>query len=159
MEDLFLELLQWWTLMPRKQWQWRTQVHVYSCRLLCPASCGWSCFNSNEGIRPIPPEQQVFDPPADFAHPAGPALQPIEITQPKGPSFVLEGHHVQWQGWDLRIGFNAREGEAWCSLFWIYKIRINTSQHPNLGQCHQRSQTFDLQSIYCRNGCTLWRPR
>jgi primary-amine oxidase len=62
------------------------------------------------GIRPTPPEQQVFDPPADFSHSVGLPLQPIEITQPKGPSFVLEGHHVQWQGWDLRIGFNAREG-------------------------------------------------
>jgi primary-amine oxidase len=37
-------------------------------------------------------------------------LRPIEITQPEGPSFVVDGHHVRWQRWDLRISFNPREG-------------------------------------------------
>ncbi len=36
-------------------------------------------------------------------------LRPIEITQPDGPSFVLEGNHMRWQKWDLRIGFSHRE--------------------------------------------------
>jgi primary-amine oxidase len=35
--------------------------------------------------------------------------RPIEITQPDGPSFVLEGNHMRWQKWDLRIGFSHRE--------------------------------------------------
>jgi primary-amine oxidase len=37
-------------------------------------------------------------------------LKPIEITQPEGASFKVDGHHVKWQKWDLHIGFNAREG-------------------------------------------------
>src|SRR3954451_2378946 len=37
-------------------------------------------------------------------------VKPIEITQPEGPSFTVDGHHVQWQKWDLRIGFTPREG-------------------------------------------------
>ncbi len=37
-------------------------------------------------------------------------LRPIAITQPDGPSFVLDGHHIAWQKWDLRIGFHPREG-------------------------------------------------
>ena len=37
-------------------------------------------------------------------------VKPIEITQPEGPSFTLDGHHVQWQKWDFRIGFTMREG-------------------------------------------------
>jgi len=37
-------------------------------------------------------------------------LKPIEITQPEGVSFTLEGNRLQWEGWDLRIGFNEREG-------------------------------------------------
>jgi len=37
-------------------------------------------------------------------------VKPIEITQPEGPSFTLDGHHVRWQKWDLRIGFTMREG-------------------------------------------------
>ena len=34
----------------------------------------------------------------------------LEITQPDGPSFTLDGHALRWQGWSLRIGFNYREG-------------------------------------------------
>ena len=37
-------------------------------------------------------------------------LKPIEITQPEGASFTLEGNHLSWLGWDLRVGFDAREG-------------------------------------------------
>jgi primary-amine oxidase len=37
-------------------------------------------------------------------------LRPIEITQPEGPSFTVEGNLVRWQRWSLRIGFTAREG-------------------------------------------------
>ncbi|HZP15147.1 MAG TPA: primary-amine oxidase, partial [Nocardioides sp.] len=37
-------------------------------------------------------------------------LKPIEITQPEGPSFQVDGHEVRWQKWSFRIGFNAREG-------------------------------------------------
>ncbi len=37
-------------------------------------------------------------------------LRPIEITQPEGPSFTLDGHLLRWQDWSMRIGFDAREG-------------------------------------------------
>jgi primary-amine oxidase len=37
-------------------------------------------------------------------------LRALEITQPEGTSFVLDGHGLTWQGWQLRIGFNHREG-------------------------------------------------
>jgi primary-amine oxidase len=37
-------------------------------------------------------------------------LKPLEITQPAGPSFEVEGHQVRWQKWSFVIGFNAREG-------------------------------------------------
>lgn len=37
-------------------------------------------------------------------------LRPIEVTQPDGPSFTVEGHAVAWQKWRLRIGYNPREG-------------------------------------------------
>lgn len=30
--------------------------------------------------------------------------------QPEGPSWEIDGHHVRWQQWDLRVGFNYREG-------------------------------------------------
>jgi len=37
-------------------------------------------------------------------------LEPIEITQPSGVSFDLDGHELSWQNWSLRLGFNHREG-------------------------------------------------
>ena len=37
-------------------------------------------------------------------------LEPIEITQPTGVSFTLDGHALRWQNWSLRLGFNHREG-------------------------------------------------
>ncbi|MFD4183297.1 tyramine oxidase, partial [Rhodococcus sp. NPDC058514] len=37
-------------------------------------------------------------------------LKPLEITQPDGPSFELNGNRLTWQNWSLRVGFNYREG-------------------------------------------------
>lgn len=37
-------------------------------------------------------------------------LKPINITQPEGVSFKLEGRMLQWQNWKFHIGFNYREG-------------------------------------------------
>jgi primary-amine oxidase len=37
-------------------------------------------------------------------------LKPIEITQPEGPSFEVQGWEVSWQKWRFRIGFTPREG-------------------------------------------------
>jgi primary-amine oxidase len=37
-------------------------------------------------------------------------IKPLEITQPQGPSFTVDGNRVTWQNWSLVVGFNAREG-------------------------------------------------
>ncbi|MCA9261240.1 MAG: hypothetical protein KDA61_18620, partial [Planctomycetales bacterium] len=37
-------------------------------------------------------------------------VRSIEITQPEGPSFEVQGNQVRWQNWSFVIGFNAREG-------------------------------------------------
>jgi primary-amine oxidase len=45
-----------------------------------------------------------------------PGLEPrkdvraLEITQPEGASFTLDGNHLEWQKWSMRLGFNFREG-------------------------------------------------
>jgi primary-amine oxidase len=38
------------------------------------------------------------------------ALKPLEISQPEGPSFTLDGHHLTWDKWDLRFDLHAIEG-------------------------------------------------
>lgn len=39
-----------------------------------------------------------------------PALKPLEIVQPEGPSFDVTGNLIEWQNWSIRVGFNYREG-------------------------------------------------
>jgi primary-amine oxidase len=37
-------------------------------------------------------------------------VAPLEISQPEGASFTLDGNLLRWQKWSLRVGFNHREG-------------------------------------------------
>ncbi|RWW30106.1 hypothetical protein BHE74_00055656 [Ensete ventricosum] len=37
-------------------------------------------------------------------------VKPLQILQPEGPSFRVNGYFVQWQKWNFRIGFTPREG-------------------------------------------------
>ena len=37
-------------------------------------------------------------------------IKPLEITQPDGPSFEVDGNVVRWQNWEFRLAFNYREG-------------------------------------------------
>ncbi len=37
-------------------------------------------------------------------------LRPIEIVQPEGPSFTIEGSLLSWQRWSLRVSLNPHEG-------------------------------------------------
>ncbi len=37
-------------------------------------------------------------------------VKPLRITQPDGVSFTLSGRLLWWQNWEMRIGFNHREG-------------------------------------------------
>ena len=58
---------------------------------------------------PVPAESGDYLDPA-VRGPLREGLRPIEITQPHGPSFSLEGTLLRWQNWSMRIGFDAREG-------------------------------------------------
>jgi primary-amine oxidase len=37
-------------------------------------------------------------------------VKPLHISQPEGVSFTLDGYLLSWQNWQLRLGFNYREG-------------------------------------------------
>jgi primary-amine oxidase len=58
---------------------------------------------------PVPAESGDYDDPA-VRGPLRTGLKPVEITQPQGPSFTLDGTLLRWQNWSMRIGFDAREG-------------------------------------------------
>ncbi len=60
------------------------------------------------GPIPLPPNAGNYA--AEFVEGFRQDLRPLEITQPEGPSFTVDGHSVTWQKWHLRIGFTPREG-------------------------------------------------
>jgi primary-amine oxidase len=37
-------------------------------------------------------------------------VSPLHVQQPEGVSFTLDGRLLRWQNWELRVGFNYREG-------------------------------------------------
>jgi len=37
-------------------------------------------------------------------------VKPLHVSQPEGASFSLDGRLLCWQNWELRLGFNYREG-------------------------------------------------
>ena len=60
------------------------------------------------GPVPLPPGSGGYA--ADRVGPLRDDLKPLEIIQPEGPSFAVDGWEVRWQRWRLRLGFTAREG-------------------------------------------------
>ena len=59
------------------------------------------------GVVPLPPDPGNYT--ADTITPRDP-VKPLEIRQPEGVSFEVDGWSVRWQKWRLRLGFTAREG-------------------------------------------------
>ena len=57
------------------------------------------------GVAPLPPDTGNIKPEKTRTD-----IKPLNITQPDGPSFEVEGHLVKWQKWHIRVGFNVREG-------------------------------------------------
>ena len=60
------------------------------------------------GHWPLPPESGNYA--ADRVPNQRLDIRPLEIAQPEGPSFTVDGNQVSWQNWKFVIGFNAREG-------------------------------------------------
>jgi primary-amine oxidase len=61
----------------------------------------------DHGVVPVPQQPGNYTP--DVVAPRT-DLKPIEINQPEGTSFAIDGHEVRWQKWRFRIGFTPREG-------------------------------------------------
>jgi primary-amine oxidase len=60
------------------------------------------------GHWPLPPGSCNYA--ADRVNDFRADIKPLEITQPDGPSFQVEGYTVRWQKWSFVIGFSGREG-------------------------------------------------
>jgi primary-amine oxidase len=72
----------------------------------------------DHGVVPIPQKSanysadKITDPNNVPYFPDGPRtdVKPFDIVQHEGPSFTVKDNHLEWQKWDLRIGFTPREG-------------------------------------------------
>ena len=61
----------------------------------------------DHGVVPMAAERGTFAP-GEWGE--RPGLAPLEVVQPEGASFAVDGWAVGWQGWELRVGFDHREG-------------------------------------------------
>ena len=59
------------------------------------------------GVVPVPPECGNYYPESVSLRDD---LKPVEITQPEGPSFSVDGNLVHWQKWSLRVSMDSVEG-------------------------------------------------
>ena len=96
-------------------------------------------------------------------------IQPLEITQPEGPSFEVENNEVSWQNWKFVIGFNAREGLTLHHLRYadagrdrsiLYRASLDEMVVPygDPGPTQRRKNAFDVGEYgmgMCANSLTL----
>jgi primary-amine oxidase len=102
---------------------------------------------------PIPPE------PANWAREYIPKmrtdLKPVEIVQPEGTSFTVNGNQVEWQKWKFRVGFTTREGLVLHTISYnddgverpvLYRASISEMVVPygDPGEQYYRKNAFDI---------------
>lgn len=61
----------------------------------------------DHGAIPIPQQEANYE--REFVKTTRPALKPIDIVQPEGVNFKIDGSRLTWDKWSLIVGFNARE--------------------------------------------------
>lgn len=62
----------------------------------------------DHGGPPIPMAEINYDP--EFLPPPREPLKPLNVTQPEGTSFTMDGNAIAWDRWTLMIGFSPRDG-------------------------------------------------
>ncbi len=78
------------------------------------------------GVWPLPNETVEYA--ADLSGPKRTDIKPLEIAQPEGPSFTMDGNQIRWQNWSLVIGFDAREGLT------LHDVRYRDQGRAQCGQ-------------------------
>ena len=76
------------------------------------------------GVVPLPPECTPIKHPQPRTD-----LKPLEISQPDGPSFTVEGNLVRWQKWQFRVGFHVRDGLIFHGIGYEDQGRLRPIMH------------------------------
>ncbi len=99
----------------------------------------------------IPPAPLEVNYDAQFRETFRAPLKPLDVVQPDGPSFVLNGRHLTWDRWSVVIGYNAREGITLHQIAYDGRPVINRASlvemvvpygSPERG--HYRKNVFDI---------------
>jgi primary-amine oxidase len=102
---------------------------------------------------PLPPLTGFYT--AGSIGPAREDLKPLEIVQPRGPSFTVDGYEVRWQRWRFRVGFTSREGLVLHQLAYedngrvrpiLYRASLSEMQVPygDPTKTHSKKNVFDV---------------
>ncbi|MEX0678154.1 MAG: primary-amine oxidase [Pirellulales bacterium] len=105
------------------------------------------------GAWPLPPGECNYA--ADRVKEFRQDIKPLEILQPEGPSFEVDGYQVRWQNWSFVIGFNAREGLTLHHLRYrdqgrersvVYRASLTEMVVPygDPGETQRRKNAFDV---------------
>ncbi|MEW9668281.1 primary-amine oxidase [Ammoniphilus sp. 3BR4] len=106
----------------------------------------------DHGAVPLPPLPGNYTP--DEVGRLRSDLKPLEINQPEGPSFVIEGHKIMWQKWHIRFGFTPREGLVLHTVHYedqgrlrpvLYRASVSEMVVPygDPSPMHNRKNAFD----------------
>lgn len=78
-------------------------------------------------------------------------LKPLQVVQPEGPSFKIQGRRVEWQKWSFQMGWTLREGPVLHdvkydgrSLFYRVSMSEMTVPYGDPRSPYHRKQAFDL---------------
>ncbi|KAH8660672.1 copper amine oxidase [Tricladium varicosporioides] len=78
-------------------------------------------------------------------------VKPLNVIQPEGPSFQVDGNLVQWQKWRFRVGFNSREGATLHDVWYdgrsvLYRLSLSemTVPYGDPRPPFHRKQAFDF---------------
>lgn len=102
---------------------------------------------------PLPPEPGNWS--REYIPNTRTGLKPIDIVQPEGASFTVQGNQVQWQKWKFRVGFTSREGLVLHTISYdddgverpiLYRASICEMVVPygDPGEQYYRKNAFDI---------------
>jgi primary-amine oxidase len=113
------------------------------------------CEESGDYI-PVPRTPLNFD--ADVLTSFRPSSAALDVVQPEGPGYRVEGNRVAWENWDFRVGFNGREGLVLYTIGYthqgrrrpvVYRASIAEMVVPygSPERSHYRKNVFDSGEI------------
>ena len=101
------------------------------------------------GVSPIPMGEANYE--AQLVRSDRKPLKPIDIQQPQGVEFTLNGRHLTWDRWSFVIGFNAREALTFHDVQYdgrpiVFRASLVEMVVPygSPGKGHYRKHVFDI---------------